>query len=183
VAVTKSFGVWEMMSVPSSSGPRYAQLEPHQSSQAVAPARSRSGTIEPAKGSLAYRGSVLPPQRLPPRCHPLRQPRRQLRLSHRSRCRHRLLVLCSPTSFLGGILNVEASHLAVSKAEDVSNRRLALKIVDGGFSLRGAATHLIPPPLRLQWRGRLGDIAASRASRLNKFTAPRYASRPATCRS
>jgi MarR family transcriptional regulator, transcriptional regulator for hemolysin len=48
----------------------------------------------------------------------------------------------SPTSFLGGILDVEASHLAVSKAEDVFNRlvlqpvRLALKwlafeIVDG----------------------------------------------------
>jgi transposase len=33
--------------MPMPSGPRYAQLEPHQSSQAVAPARSRSGTIEP----------------------------------------------------------------------------------------------------------------------------------------
>ena len=39
----------------------------------------------------------------------------------------------SPTSFLGGILDVEASHLAVSKAEDVFNGlvlqpvRLALK--------------------------------------------------------
>jgi hypothetical protein len=56
--------------------------------------------------------------------------------AHRSRYRHRLLVLGS------GILDVEASHLAVSKAEDVSNRlvlqpvrlplkRLAFEIVDG----------------------------------------------------
>src|SRR5262245_11407410 len=48
----------------------------------------------------------------------------------------------TPTSFLGGILDVEASHLAVSKSEDVSNRLvlqpvclalkgLAFKIVDG----------------------------------------------------
>jgi MarR family transcriptional regulator for hemolysin len=48
----------------------------------------------------------------------------------------------SPTSFLGGFLDIEASHLAVSKAEDVFNRlvlqpvrlvlkRLAFEIVDG----------------------------------------------------
>lgn len=52
------------------------------------------------------------------------------------------MVLGNPTSFLGGILDVEASHLAVSKTEDVSDRlvlqpvrlalkRLAFEIVDG----------------------------------------------------
>lgn len=104
------------------------------------PGARRVDDRKTVSGPLAYRDSVLPPQRLPPRRRALGQTRRHLRLSHRSRWRHRLLVPGSPTSFLGGIPDVEASHLAVSKAEDVFNRlvlqpvRLALKrlaFVDG----------------------------------------------------